>query len=500
MKSEQSATIELLKDTKNELVLQQNDLHTINLLFTRILFNYNRHDNNAYNLDKLKAVLEENRLLLTEVTKRSNSMSIIADPMLPKLLCDLIVDAFATDTGDETSDLHEDVQNEEQSDDLLLTTNEIIDNLPKIWRILTELLSHQSKIDPIMLMIGDNGTASSSDDCYKSVDTLTGTQRVLSVSKTFIKLKNLILEKKSLQKQTMRMKALSTYLQHTLDCQEKRLGAIGLELTKTWHLVNRMQRQHRKLHTHEQVTRYNLQQKRRVLSVLKEELESCRHKWTKAREKNEDSEHQWQTLRDEFSSRRLEQRNCSTASGLRDEPVKYDADDMVKDNIEAHIETANESLEKMFYRLNAIHSNNRNDNHANDLVQPVWVDNALVQSTSSAVPVPSVQETTTGSNANVPSPITAQPGSSTSDAAATETVLTDAEREYTTRRSERIKELEEQCQSLMTRVNSNNQRGDDLLQHLETFHASQTETTQDSVDGPEVTNDQTPPPPTEPES
>lgn len=79
--------------------------------------------------------------------------------------------------------------------------------------------------------------------------------------------------------------------------------------------------------------RYQLQQKRRMLSELKEELEYCRRKWALAREKNNESQLQWNDLRSEFSRRKLEDANNSGESGYSDEPVSDDDnsdDDSVK--------------------------------------------------------------------------------------------------------------------------------------------------------------------------
>lgn len=80
-----------------------------------------------------------------------------------------------------------------------------------------------------------------SEECLKSVQTRNGPKTVVSVSKTYIKLKDLILEKKSLKKETNRLRTLNSHLERRLDSQEKRLSAVSLELTKTWHLVGKMQ-------------------------------------------------------------------------------------------------------------------------------------------------------------------------------------------------------------------------------------------------------------------
>lgn len=160
------------------------------------------------------------------------------------------------------------------------------------------------------------------------------TQMVLSVSKTYIRLKDLIMEKKFLQKETRKLKNLNSHLESRLGEQEQRLGAVTIELNKTWNLVGRMQRQHRQLHTHEQVLRYQLQQKRRMLNEMKEELEYCRRKWDLAKEKNNESQSQWETLRLEFSKRKEFDLNNSGESGYSDSPASEDDDDDEEDSIE----------------------------------------------------------------------------------------------------------------------------------------------------------------------
>lgn len=508
LNAELLTTRDAVKDTKNEMGLVQNDLQAINMLFTRILTNKDNFD-----LDRLKNVLEENRMLLTEVTTRSNDCSIIADSVLPKLLCDLIVGAFAEpeiqlDSASTPNSSDEELNSEDatplivQKPDLL-ATDEIIENLPKIWRILTELLIHQKTTQ---FNIDATGK---SEDCYKTVETPSGPQLVLSVSKTFIKLKDLILEKKGLQKETKRLKVLNEHLQQTLNCQEDRLGAVSVEVTKTWHLVNRMQRQHRQLHTKEQVLRYHLQQKRRMLSVLKEELETCRHKWTQAREKNESSEIQWKLLRDEFTSRKG--KSQSVESGYSDDQVT-DEDADVEDNAAGGGSTAaaaggplqielvdpiDETLEQMFYRLNAIHTVNSLNFEPVLEEPPIYATTAAPPHDQSLLPNTATTTTTTTTEreqeqafennrsmevlaespphliddqlmiegAENESPLNSEneapePGTSSNG-------LTTAEEEYTARRNERIKRLEEQCKALFDKMTSNKKKGDDLSEQLD---------------------------------
>lgn len=62
--------------------------------------------------------------------------------------------------------------------------------------------SNQRKVDEIP----------GEESCYKSVDTTAGPKLVLSVSRTYIKLKDLILEKKSLQNEIHGLKELNDKL------------------------------------------------------------------------------------------------------------------------------------------------------------------------------------------------------------------------------------------------------------------------------------------------
>lgn len=119
------------------------------------------------------------------------------------------------------------------------------------------------------------------------------------------------------------MKQLNGHLETRLEEQERRLCLVTNELSKTWHVVGRLRRHHHQLHTHEKILKYELQQKRKLLNELKEELEYCREKWEQAREKNTQSERDWKTLRAEFSSRKTKSGsptfNNSGESGYSDE-------------------------------------------------------------------------------------------------------------------------------------------------------------------------------------
>lgn len=124
------------------------------------------------------------------------------------------------------------------------------------------------------------------------------------------------------------MKQLNVHLETRLEEQERRLCLVTTELSKTWHVVGRLRRHHHQLHTHEKILKYELQQKRKLLNELKEELEYCREKWEQAREKNSQSERDWRKLRTEFSNRKSKSNaafNNSAESGYSDERPSDDS-------------------------------------------------------------------------------------------------------------------------------------------------------------------------------
>lgn len=125
------------------------------------------------------------------------------------------------------------------------------------------------------------------------------------------------------------MKQLNSHLENRLQEQEKRLCLVTTELGKTWHVVGKLRRQHYQLHTHEKLLKYELQQKRKLLNELKEELEYCREKCEQAREINTQSEKDWRKLRAEFTSRKTKSGspsfNNSGESGYSDERPSDDS-------------------------------------------------------------------------------------------------------------------------------------------------------------------------------
>ncbi|KAH8352329.1 hypothetical protein KR084_003490 [Drosophila pseudotakahashii] len=394
LKEVETANEELAKlreecsEHKFEKRLLSEQVGAVNKLFSQLIMGFNGKSN--MDIDRVNRMLEENRQLLNQMTQAEGSCSDGAT--LPKLLFELVEQATGhgdsagesdksrsvtpTPTDEDTTDSCQpgggteaggvikkyrkrssgacvDVEaataaslksHEPEIMGKVASAQEIIGNLPKVWKVLMELLSHH-KIERVQFeelpscsaSATSSAASSSSSPAAASSSAASASYAPgkdegeshrkppeLSVSKTYIKLKDLILEKKSLVKETNRLKTLNSHLDYRLNQQEKRLSGVSLELTKTWHLVGKMQRQHRQLHTQEQILRYQLQQKRRLLSELKDELEYCRRKWALARAKNDESQEQCDEWRREFARRKLEDANHSAESGYSDSGPQSD--------------------------------------------------------------------------------------------------------------------------------------------------------------------------------
>ena len=173
--------------------------------------------------------------------------------------------------------------------------------------------------------LGNNSAVE--DCCFKEVKTKNGTRMVLSVSKTFIKLRDLILEKKGLEDQVEKMKAVNTHLCSRVNRHEEKLFSITDELNKTWCYVSTLKLQHKELHTSEEVLRAELTEKRQLLAKLREELEISRESWNIVKKKTADSEREWRALRDEFAARRRMFPSSSSESGYSDRECQLDEEE-----------------------------------------------------------------------------------------------------------------------------------------------------------------------------
>lgn len=209
-------------------------------LFSQLVLGNGKHN---MDIDRLTKMLEENRDLLNEMTQAEGSCS--GDgAMLPKLLFELVEQAAAGQEGSEksrsttptpTTEPEQEKEHElepetsaDQTDAIKqerrqlqqrrrrshepASAQEIIGNLPKVWKVLMELLSHH-KIERVQFEevpptttttptpTTTSASATTTDGCGAAVSGVFGAAAAsaaggvvpkspeLSVSKTYIKLK-----------------------------------------------------------------------------------------------------------------------------------------------------------------------------------------------------------------------------------------------------------------------------------------------------------------------
>lgn len=275
------------------------------------------------------------------------------------------------------------------------------------------------------------------------------------------------------------------------------------------------QRQHRQLHTHEQVLRYQLSQKRRMLNELKEELEYCRRKWNLAREKNDESQIQWDTLRREFTARKLQDSGSqnSAESGFSDDPVSDDegseiaitSTDVAEKQFEvpvivaqpvllqdAQILTKNgeasgsgisklqlsaelrkkkpkkvrtksnaETLEDMFYRISGLDPPEESSSEESEDEDELLEEQVAELSTLVAIPEEIICFTDeVATQSQTPEP----------EIEIVSDFMDPEDEERRQRRAERFQRLEEQCAQLINQVMKTATRGNELNKQLDDVH------------------------------
>lgn len=471
---------EELKELRISLVAECNNLTSqltlINNLFSNML-------TGNMDFDLLTQMLQDNHNLIT----------------------DLIANGDINDTAALFVNIAEKTYKKQETNNPVSTSTkqEIATNLPKVWRMLIELLSsHEDSVHAVQ------GT---SEECYKHVKTSSGSRTVISVSQTYLRLKDLILEKNSLVKEVGRLKTLNGHLENRLDQQEKRLSVVSSELKKTWGVVSKLKVQHRQLHTHEKILRHELQHKRQMLTDLKQELEYCRETWDRAREKNNQTEHDWELLRKEFALRKCRDACNSTESGYEDDEnsqspdistseLEYDLSDSQKSS---ELDGPAVELEDAASDATVIELIDMMDFEDEPEFHETKVDDLVIRPVQeSTEPSPSVSECSEDCSRSPVAeclPTTEQLSISTSnsnDQASSSTKPRSSE-EILDARAARLRRLEQQCRSLLNQMALTSLRSDTLSTRLEELHeqygSEDRRSSQSSKTEPEsadVTNDE----------
>ncbi|ERL93317.1 putative WEB family protein At1g65010, chloroplastic [Dendroctonus ponderosae] len=479
----------------------QAELTVINQLFSEILLGFN--SSQEINLDILTKHLEDNHALLQNIVNNESSSA------LPKVLLDLVYQVHSEE--EKNGAIRDEARlgtiieeaDSQAAPDQINSAAEIVELLPKVWRVLIELLSHH-KVPPNII------DEESTDDspCYKTVQTPKGPSLVLSVSQTFIRLKDLILEKKSLEKETGHLKQLNTHLESRLQDQEKRLQTVSTELNKTWHVVGKLQKEHQLLHTQEKILRYELAQKRKLLTSLREELQYSREKWQEAREKNSKTEKQWKQLRVEFATRRNtivnDEFNNSQESGYSDERCSSDDEPGYETDVSecAPKPTEPEAIEE-------VHCCEAEESRSEALESKIHLTQRRIEQGSRAIEssaenAQSDAQSQGKEESCTEAPILDATGSSSEDPQVPSS-STSAERpktleEMLAAKEERLKRLEGQCGQLMQQVNGTTQKSLMISNKLDDLHevygersaAQPTEDTENNCDAPASSEDSVP--------
>lgn len=255
-----------------------------------------------------------------------------------------------------------------------------------------------------------------------------------------------------------------------------------------------MQKQHQQLHTQEKILRYELAQKRKLLTELKEELEYCREKWMQAREKNSSTEAQWKLLRTEFASRKPPI-DTSVESGYSDDKSSSDEESSLEtdfkkeqDSVKAVIETTNCDSNLVLTPATTLQESSSSDDSILDVVQ-----NEIANIVNNVEEPPSTNEVNHSSsnlektdlvqnnerqdivqNSETNPPSTSNP----------EQPKINIE-EMLARREERLKRMEEQGKELVTKVTNTTRRSTEMHTKLDNLHELYSENSQTQQNPPE---------------
>lgn len=159
-KNELNQTTEKLNQSVAESKQLQAEMTVVNQFISKFLLGMNRKQApSGVQLDKLAEVLEENRGLLIEMTKEE-AETIDLGAFLPRALYDLVaeVDQETDPTVCLAGDASEEpTSGDEFTDVQKVSPEQIADKLPKVWRVLIELVNHQERAEQVPFAVSGAG-------------------------------------------------------------------------------------------------------------------------------------------------------------------------------------------------------------------------------------------------------------------------------------------------------------------------------------------------------
>lgn len=158
LRTELEQTQDKLAQSQAESKQLQLEMRVVNQFISKFLLGMSRKPTASdINIDKLAAVLEENRDLLIEMTK-DEAETIDTGAFLPRALYDLITEvdeANELPPGNDgrVEDGAEASGEDEFTDVQKASPEQIADKLPKVWRVLIELVNHQERAQPVPFVV-----------------------------------------------------------------------------------------------------------------------------------------------------------------------------------------------------------------------------------------------------------------------------------------------------------------------------------------------------------
>ncbi|XP_077562578.1 uncharacterized protein LOC144178526 isoform X4 [Haemaphysalis longicornis] len=128
------------------------------------------------------------------------------------------------------------------------------------------------------------------------------------------KMQALMQSESQLEKELADCRELNRLLSNKVHEQERKLCGFVQELDRTRILLAGMEETHHKLQTAKAVMKYELQEKKRLLLNLRQQLESTRENCVRVMRSNAESEIEWKSLREEFQSRKKQDSQDSGVS------------------------------------------------------------------------------------------------------------------------------------------------------------------------------------------
>lgn len=146
----------------------------------------------------------------------------------------------------------------------------------------------------------------------------------------FNNIDEVLLKYDEFKKELQTSHALTSCLVYNVQYLHKELTGMPLNQESAQEMFSCLQKGHDKLRTAEAIFKYELQEKRKMLSKFRDQLESTKEDWKYMRVRNSENETEWNNLREEFAKRQQnseESVDGDTSDGQVKTPPEVDSSD-----------------------------------------------------------------------------------------------------------------------------------------------------------------------------